>query len=202
MISKHIHHSQTPQLYIVTMAAAAAANSKYNKKKSSSTSSSSSSSYKKRKFDTANISSAATPSNKKRALKAERQSHRPNSSSVVAAKSIWNDLRIKQNDKATNTKLCNDLYDVLKGKFMNVAMQHDASRCVQGVLQYGNESQRRQVVMELCDSGGTGGTGGNNNNNMNLAELCKIQYAHFVVLKMIKYCARDEVCVKIIVRVS
>ena len=186
-------------------AAAAAANSKYNKKKSSSSTSSSSSSYKKRKFDTANNSSstAATPSNKKRALKAERQSHRPHSSTVVAAKSIWNELRIKQNDKATNTKLCNDLYDVLKGKFMNVAMQHDASRCVQGVLQYGNESQRRQVVMELCDSGGgSGGTGGKNNNNMNLAELCKIQYAHFVVLKMIKYCARDEVCVKIIVRVS
>ena len=185
------------------MAAAAAANSKYNnKKKSSSSTSSSSSSYKKRKFDTAS-NAAATPSNKKRALKAERQSHRPHSSTVVAAKSIWNELRIKQNDKATNTKLCNDLYDVLKGKFMNVAMQHDASRCVQGVLQYGNESQRRQVVMELCDSGGgSGGTGGKGNNNMNLAELCKIQYAHFVVLKMIKYCARDEVCVKIIVRVS
>jgi hypothetical protein len=32
--------------------------------------------------------------------------------------------------------------------------------------------------------------------------LCKIQYAHFVVLKMIKYCARDEVCVKLIVKVS
>jgi hypothetical protein len=118
---------------------------------------------------------------------------------------------------------------------MEVAMQHDASRCVQGVLQFGTEDMKRDVVMELCRvddnnvfGGGdaaatTAATGGkkgaavtaassaNNNNDkatmkkdeskMNLAELCKIQYAHFVVLKMIKYCARDEVCVKLIVKV-
>ena len=62
----------------------------------------------------------------------------------------------------------------------------------------------------------TASSANNNNNNsnnndkatmkkdeskMNLAELCKIQYAHFVVLKMIKYCVRDEVCVKLIVKV-
>ena len=97
-------------------------------------------------------------------------------------------------------------------------MQHDASRCVQGVLQFGNEGQRREVVMELCDAGSESGRScsrndksksnkattdeKNNNLNMNLADLCKIQYAHFVVLKMINYCAKDEVCVKFIVKVS
>jgi pumilio family protein 6 len=83
-------------------------------------------------------------------------------------------------------------------------MQHDASRCVQGLLQFGTEEQRREVVMELCDAGSkaTDEKINNNNQNMNLAELCKIQYAHFVVLKMIKYCAKDEVCVKLIVKVS
>jgi pumilio family protein 6 len=86
---------------------------------------------------------------------------------------------------------------------MEVAMQHDASRCVQGLLQFGTEEQRREVVMELCDAGSKATDEKNNNNqNMNLAELCKIQYAHFVVLKMIKYCAKDEVCVKLIVKVS
>lgn len=85
-------------------------------------------------------------------------------------------------------------------------MQHDASRCVQGLLQFGTEEQRREVVMELCDAGSssksTDEKNNNNQSNMNLAELCKIQYAHFVVLKMIKYCAKDEVCVKLIVKVS
>ena len=90
-------------------------------------------------------------------------------------------------------------------------MQHDASRCVQGVLQFGNEEERRAVVMELCSSGAGSSSGkkessdkrdNQSSSNINLAELCKIQYAHFVVLKMIKYCARDEACVKSIVKVS
>jgi len=74
-------------------------------------------------------------------------------------------------------------------------MQHDASRCVQGVLQFGTEEQRREVVVELCD-----GKVNEKNQSFNLAELCKSQYAHFVALKMIKYCARDEACVKLIVK--
>jgi hypothetical protein len=170
---------------------------------------------KKRKFDAA--AAAASPSNKKRALKAERQSHRKHATTVRSSKEIWNDLRVKSNDKDTNNKLCAELHALLKGKCMEVAMQHDASRCVQGLLQFGNEKQRRDVVMELCDAGNGSGSGGggamnkskaaeeksNNNPSMNnLGELCKIQYAHFVVLKMIKYCARDDVCVKLIVKVS
>jgi pumilio family protein 6 len=169
---------------------------------------------KKRKFgnkDKANASAASssatvTPSNKKRALKAERQSHRKHATTVRSSKEIWNDLRVKTNDKATNSKLCTELHALLKGKCMEVAMQHDASRCVQGLLQFGTEEQRREVVMELCDAGSssksTDEKNNNNQSNMNLAELCKIQYAHFVVLKMIKYCAKDEVCVKLIVKVS
>ena len=89
----------------------------------------------------------------------------------------------------------------MKGKFMEVAMQHDASRCVQGVLQFGTEEQKRDVVVELCEAGSSKDDKEKKNQNINLAELCKIQYAHFVVLKMIKYCARDETCVKLIVKV-
>ena len=77
-------------------------------------------------------------------------------------------------------------------------MQHDASRCVQGVIQYGTEQQRRAVVTELCESK----QDDSNNGQQNLGELCKIQYAHFVVLKIIKYCFRDAECVKMVVRVS
>ncbi|KAL7524039.1 hypothetical protein ACHAXR_001210, partial [Thalassiosira sp. AJA248-18] len=168
--------------------------------------------FKKRKFNNSNNNKQPdpnqTPANKKRALKHERQSHRKHATTVFSAKELWNTLRIKTNDKATNTQLCTELHNLLKGKCMEVAMQHDASRCVQGVLQFGDEEQRRSVVMELCCDAGAGGAGGGNSGkekdknkqNVNLGDICKIQYAHFVVLKMIKYCARDEVCVKLIVK--
>jgi len=176
----------------------AAAKSYDDKKKSSS----SGGDYnKKRKFN--NNNSQQTPSNKKRALKAERQSHRKHASTVLQSKEIWNELRKKSNDKETISKLATELHTTLKGKCMEVTMQHDASRCVQGVLQFGNEMQRREVVMELCEAGNSDKSGGEKKNQtINLAELCKIQYAHFVVLKMIKYCFRDDVCVKFIVKVS
>jgi pumilio family protein 6 len=135
-----------------------------------------------------------TPANKKRALKAERQSHRRHASTVRPAKEVWSNLRIKSNDAATNSKLCTELYDMLKGKLMEVAMQHDASRMVQAILQFGSKEERLEAVRELCAN--------DKEQNVNLAELCKIQYAHFVVLKMIKYCGRDEECVRLIVKVS
>ena len=179
-----------------------AAAKSYDKKKSSN--SSGGGDYnKKRKFNN-NSQQQQTPSNKKRALKAERQSHRKHASTVLQSKEIWNELRKKSNDKETITKLVTELHSTLKGKCMEVTMQHDASRCVQGVLQFGNEVQRREVVMELCEagSGSDGKSGEKKNQTINLAELCKIQYAHFVVLKMIKYCFRDDVCIKLIVKVS
>lgn len=156
---------------------------------------------KKRKFQNKPADDNISPANKKRALKHERQSHRKHASSVQPAKEVWNQLRVKTNDKETNIKLCAELHELLKGKCLEVAMQHDASRCVQGVLQYGNEEQRLEVVKELC-GGDTKKDDDKKNQNINLAELCKIQYAHFVVLKMIKYGGRNEECVKMIVKVS
>lgn len=138
-------------------------------------------------------STEQTPSNKKRALKAERQSHRRHADTVRPAKEIWANLRVKSNDAETNSKLCTELYGMLQGKMMEVAMQHDASRMVQAVLQFGSKEERLETVRELCAA--------DKESAVNLAELCKIQYAHFVVLKMIKYCARDEECVRLIVKV-
>ena len=82
---------------------------------------------------------------------------------------------------------------------MEVAMQHDASRMVQAVLQFGNKEERLETVRELC-AGNKDQSDSKGGEQVNLAELCKIQYAHFVVLKMIKYCARDDECVRLIVK--
>lgn len=174
---------------------------------------------KKRKFDNFKDNKSKhnkdfdnlTPANKKRALKAERQSHRKHATTVRSAKEIWNELRIKTNTPETISRLSTELFDLFKGKMMEVGMQHDASRMVQAVIQFGNEEERREIVKELCgaagaasagNNGGKGaGSAGNSGNTVSLADLCKIQYAHFVVLKMIKYCARDEECVRLIVKV-
>jgi pumilio family protein 6 len=142
---------------------------------------------KKRKFD--GKKGDDTPSNSKRALKASRQSHRPHSESVVAAKELWNKLRVKTNTKEQNAKMMTDLMGLLQGKFNRVALQHDASRVVQAAIMFGNKEQRMIVIKELCDGG-------------NMIELAKSQYAHFVVLKMIKCSIKDDESIRMIVKVS
>ena len=127
-------------------------------------------------------------SNKKRALKHARQSHRPHADVVVTSKEIWNKLRVKTNTEDQIKELMAELMDLLKGKFHQVAMQHDASRVVQAALQYGTEDQRRVIVKEICSLG-------------NLVELSKVQYAHFVVLKMVKHSFKSTECMKLIVKV-
>jgi pumilio family protein 6 len=82
-----------------------------------------------------------------------------------------------------------DLMGLLEGKFNRVALQHDASRVVQAAIQFGNEAQRKIVIKELCDGG-------------NMIELAKSQYAHFVVLKMIKCSVKDDESIRMIVKVS
>lgn len=127
-------------------------------------------------------------SQQKRAVKHERQSHRKHADVVHTSKDLWNKLRLKTNTKEETQALMVELMSLLKGKVNEVALQHDASRVVQAAIQFGTPEQRKEIVLELCQTG-------------NLGELSKVQYAHFVVLKMIKYCYRDEECVRSIVKV-
>jgi pumilio family protein 6 len=183
------------------MAAGAGASSKKYGKGTSSSS-------KKRKFEGGNKSASSvggggadvSASNKKRALKHERQSHRRHADSVVTAKEVWNRLRLKTNTREETRELTDELMELLRGKFAEVAMQHDASRVVQAVVQYGTPEQRLDVVKELANADVAGS--GKSNNTNSLAELCKVQYAHFVVLKIIKYCFKEAECVRIVVKVS
>jgi pumilio family protein 6 len=127
-------------------------------------------------------------SQQKRAVKHERQSHRKHADAVATSKEIWNKLRLKNNSPEETRRLMEELMGLLRGKVNEVALQHDASRVVQAAIQFGTREERKEIVMELCQTG-------------SLAELSKVQYAHFAVLKMIKYCSRDEECVRAIVKV-
>lgn len=144
-------------------------------------------SYKgKRKFDCKKADDSASPSNKKRALKQARQSHRPHSEVVISAKELWNKLRVKTNSAEDIEVMMKELMELLQGKFNRIALQHDASRVVQSAIQFGNKQQRSEIVTELAEAG-------------NIVELAKSQYSHFVVLKMIKYC-KDEKSVQMLVK--
>jgi len=93
-----------------------------------------------------------------------------------------------------------ELMDLLSGKFYEVAMQHDASRVVQSAIQFGTIEQRRLIVKEICEHDEKKDTGNKKKITNSLLELAKLQYAHFVLLKMIKYCYKDSESVSIIVK--
>jgi pumilio family protein 6 len=163
------------------MAASTKASS--SKRKGDSTSEKSS---RKKKKTEGNEKQSST--SQKRALKHERQSTRRHAEVVNEAKEIWNKLRLKNNTPEEVRKLTTDLMALIRGKMKEIVLQHDASRVVQAAIQFGTDEQRKEVVLELCAQ-------------KDLLELSKVQYAHFAVLKMIKYCYRDADCVKAIVKV-
>ena len=126
----------------------------------------------------------------KRQLKKERQSHRRHADTVAEAKALWNKLRVKSNTPDDTKALMEQVMSLIRGKVNEIALQHDASRVIQAAIQFGNDEQRKELLKEICAESAAG-----------LAELSKIQYAHFCCLKFIKYCARDQECVKMMVKV-
>jgi hypothetical protein len=125
----------------------------------------------------------------KRQVRKDRQSHRRHADAVGEAKSLWNKLRQKSNTPDDTIELMDKVMTLITGKVNEIALQHDASRVVQAAIQFGTETQRKELLVEICQS------------DRSLVELSKIQYAHFICLKFIKYCARDEASIKLIVKV-
>ena len=99
----------------------------------------------------------------------------------------------------------NQLINLLKGKFAQVSCKHDASRVVQAALQYANESQRNLIIQELCAPALVDPqkqqTSSKNSGISYLVQLASSQYAHFIVLKMIKICNQDPDNIETIVQV-
>jgi pumilio family protein 6 len=142
---------------------------------------------KKPKVEDSDKSSSA----QKREVRKERQSHRRHADVVSEAKLLWNKLRQKSNTPEDTKKLMEQVMTLIRGKVNEIALQHDASRVVQAAVQFGNAEQRKELLVEICHEEAAG-----------LAELAKIQYAHFCCLKFIKCCARDKDCVKMVVKVG
>jgi pumilio homology domain family member 6 len=145
---------------------------------------------KKQKSTSRTTTSDATSNAQKRDVRKERQSHRRHADAVAEAKILWNKLRVKSNTPEDTKELMDQVMSLIRGKVAEIALQHDASRVVQAAIQFGSDSERRELLNELCAS-----------EEGSLVELAKIQYAHFCCLKFIKYCNRDDQCMKMIIKV-
>ena len=117
------------------------------------------------------------PANKKRALRLERRAHKPHAEVVSSVLNLWNQLRERTVPLAEKRRYINDAVRHMKGKYHSMAMKHDTSRAVQAVVMYGEEAQVYEVLEELKE---------------NFVEICCSQYAHFVVLKLLKWASAPK----------
>jgi pumilio homology domain family member 6 len=145
-----------------------------------------------------NKSNKSSNSDKKRDIVIKQDRQRRHADVVVEAKLIWNKLRLKTNTGKERRALMDELMPLIRGKANEITLQHDASRVVQAAIQFGTEKERRDILNELV--AGAQHSSASTGNNNNLVELCKSQYAHFTVLKVIKYCHNDPLCVAVLVK--
>ncbi|KAN0024584.1 hypothetical protein ACTFIV_008992 [Dictyostelium citrinum] len=114
----------------------------------------------------------------KREEKFEKKSKFDKNHSLVRdLKILWvkiKEIKLSSEERAT---LIEQLTQKLKGNVLNVIVKHDASRVVQTLLKYGNETQREIVFTELKDHELT---------------ISKTQYGRFLILKLLKYGTEEQ----------
>ena len=111
------------------------------------------------------------------------RSSKPNFQLVENLKPIWNKVRDGSTAKNVRTELVERLVKQMKGKVLQVALRHDASRVVQCIFQFGSVQQRKSTLDELAQK---------------VVEISKTPYGHFCVLKAIAYCTEDDEKSKIV----
>jgi hypothetical protein len=84
-----------------------------------------------------------------RAIQATRRAHKPHSSLLTSAKSIWSLVRQKNIPTSERQKHVTELIDVIRGKVKDIVLKHDASRIVQSAVKYGGQKERDEIAKEL-----------------------------------------------------
>ena len=96
------------------------------------------------------VLSAARESHKaQKALHEQRKAAKPHSALLLDAKRAWSLARQKNISKEERTKHINSLMEVVRGKVKDIVFKHDASRIVQTLVKYGNQSERDEIATEL-----------------------------------------------------
>ncbi len=124
----------------------------------------------------------STPANKKRRLRLERQSIKPEFEAVQQAKVLWTKLREKKyRGKALEKereKLATELLGIIEGKMLSICFKHASSRIVQCAISNApTQKDRLSIIGELKG---------------HIADLSKSKYGYFLVLKLIKKCRSKE----------
>eukprot|EP00742_Colponemidia_sp_Colp-10_P004625 GILJ01004936.1.p1 GENE.GILJ01004936.1~~GILJ01004936.1.p1 ORF type:complete len:750 (-),score=181.24 GILJ01004936.1:132-2381(-) len=113
--------------------------------------------------------------------KRERMSERKYNDIVHEIKVIYNKLITRHGDdaptKAEKHKLIDGGLLLLKGKMVELALKHDASRVIQSLLKFGHREHRNTVIEEMKDS---------------IIALSMSKYAHFLVMKMLFYSTPEQ----------
>ncbi|XP_030049679.1 pumilio homolog 3 [Microcaecilia unicolor] len=116
---------------------------------------------------------------KKKELKQTRQLNDKNSYDVIIkSKQIWESIRRKDCGKDKRGKLMKDLQQLLQGNIKSIAFAHDSTRVIQSYVQFGNESQKQEVLEELKE---------------HLVELSKSKYGRNIVKKFLMYGTKQQV---------
>jgi pumilio homology domain family member 6 len=72
----------------------------------------------------------ALPPHQKRRTRLERSKTKPAFNITTRAKEIWNVFRVRKLDKAEKERLAAELFELIHGKLVQLAMKHDAARVV------------------------------------------------------------------------
>lgn len=92
---------------------------------------------------------------------------------VTRAKAIWATFRTKRMEKDEREKMAAELFELIQGNLHQLAVKHDAARVVQCALKHSNTEQRAVYFKELLE---------------HVLDFSKIQYAHFIVLRLLDVC--------------
>eukprot|EP00743_Colponemidia_sp_Colp-15_P003041 GILK01003287.1.p1 GENE.GILK01003287.1~~GILK01003287.1.p1 ORF type:complete len:745 (-),score=188.65 GILK01003287.1:133-2367(-) len=113
--------------------------------------------------------------------KRERMTERKYHDIVHEIKIIYNKLITRHGDdaptKAEKHKLIDGGLALLKGKMVELALKHDASRVIQSMLKFGHREHRNTIIEEMKDS---------------IIALSMSKYAHFLVMKMLFYSTPEQ----------
>lgn len=87
----------------------------------------------------------------------------------------WNKVRDRSTSDENRVALLKRMVEQMSTHVLQVTLRHDASRIVQTILQFGDQSQKDIMLGELAAKA---------------YEISKTPYGHFTILKAITYCTR------------
>jgi len=99
----------------------------------------------------------------------QRRLDKPHGNIIEEAKGLWNKAREKALEPEARSALITQIMSLIKGKIVQVATRHDASRIVQLCISHGTDEERQEISAAVKDK---------------LVTLSKTTYGRFLVSKL------------------